>query len=578
MTGNTLTRKAAGSLIMALLISVSCQGTTTDTLEKLEEKAFVPAIFKIYNTSIRASDSLAAFQMLEKISAIGEKRNIAELPGWIGFFKGKYCYDRRLWKDHQPLRYFQKAREQKELSPVLKAELLYFTGIWYLSSEHNYPLAFEYMIKANTIAEETGYDRFQNGDELLTTLSTAYYQFGEYEKATRYFHLAKVLPESKDNYRIEIYNTLGLVFRDQEMNDSAIFYFQKALAEATRRHNTAWVGITTGNLGSIYYKLKRYQEAMGFLYKDLDLSSRNNQAKSAANAALLIAQIYFEAGKTDSALQMLQRGRMLASICNDTKVYILLYKNLARYYKDRGDDRKALYYIDSMLLLKETLSKNNDAAVLEKAKNKIETETHLANIKLLESEKDKQILVRNGVIGFGIMAGVIGFQILRKRRLRHRKNLEILELEKRRSAEELRNAQSLLDTYVESLKQKNQLLEQFALEVEQLQSISQNNSETEKEDVLKRLQEATILTDDDWISFKKMFTKVHASFFMQLNERFPGLTQAETRLLTLSKLGLSVKEKANMLGISPDSVRRTQQRLNKKIGLSETEMFEELTH
>jgi DNA-binding CsgD family transcriptional regulator len=73
-----------------------------------------------------------------------------------------------------------------------------------------------------------------------------------------------------------------------------------------------------------------------------------------------------------------------------------------------------------------------------------------------------------------------------------------------------------------------------------------------------------------------VFTRVNPTFFIQLNDKFPNLTQAEIRILALSKLGLSVKEKANMLGISPDSVRRTQQRLNKKLGMTEVQIFEEM--
>ena len=220
--------------------------------------------------------------------------------------------------------------------------------------------------------------------------------------------------------------------------------------------------------------------------------------------------------------------------------------------------------------------KCNDKTALEKARNKAQTEAHLADIRLLESESHKQMLIRNGAIAIAFLLIIAGWQTIRKIRLKQRKDMEILQLQKRHSEEELEHANTLLNTYMESIRQKNQLIEQFTAELDQLHNAPDGPVAQEKIETLRKLQEATILTDDDWIEFKTVFTRVHPTFFMQLNERFPSLTPAEIRILALTKLGLSVKEKANMLGISPDSVRRTQQRLNKKLGMTEVQISEDL--
>ena len=557
-------------------ISVQSNANLTDTLNVVKKEVLSSVTFQLYASKIRQLDSVQAFREFENMDRIAEQRKHHQLKVYAMFFRGKFCYDKYIWKYKSPLTYFKKAMLLTTNSEFMEAEILFYLGMWYYFGEKNYPIAFEHLLKAHDMAEKIGFKAFPDAGELLNNLSVVYYHYGEYEKAIDLLHLAKQFPVNIPSIEVEIYNTLGIIYRDLDNNDSAIFYFDKALTVAKQKNIEAWVGIATGNLGSVYYKLDKKQEALSYLLSDYNVSIEKKQTGSAANASLLIAQIYFEQDKIDSAYQMLLKGEELARSYNDPRIYILLYKNLSRFYRIRGDFSKALAYSDSMISLRDSISKANDIKILEKTRNKIETESHLANIQLLESKKNKQILVRNGIIGISVLSLIIVLQTFRKIRFRQKKNLEILELEKKRSADELSNAQTLLNSYIESLKQKNQLIEQFHVEIEQLQHFNDVRASSEKEEILMRLQEATILTDDDWMSFKRLFSRVNPDFFIKLNDKFPALTQAETRLLTLYKLGLSVKEKANMLGISPDSVRRTQQRLNKKLGKTEQEILDEI--
>src|SRR5690606_11419406 len=238
---------------------------------------------------------------------------------------------------------------------------------------------------------------------------------------------------------------------------------------------------------------------------------------------------------------------------------------------------------DSFMYYNEYIVKEKDAAAIEKAKLKIETETHLANIKHLEVEKQTQVYIRNGIAIIAFLLLIIAWQRIRRIRLRQMKDLQIMALKQRKARQELETAQTLLQYYTETLKQKSRMLEQVTTELELLNAVESDGSYesmrsyNEKNNIIEKLQNATILTDEDWIEFRKLFTRVHTTFFIQLQELFPNLTQAEIRYLTLSKLGLSINEKASMLGISPDSVRRTRQRLHKKVGLTEQEIFDKIS-
>ena len=90
-------------------------------------------------------------------------------------------------------------------------------------------------------------------------------------------------------------------------------------------------------------------------------------------------------------------------------------------------------------------------------------------------------------------------------------------------------------------------------------------SERERIEHFDKLIQSTILTNDEWDEFKRLFDKVHKGFIFRLKEKFSNLTENDIRLLCLVKLQLSRREMANMLGVSQDAIKKSKQRLRKKI-------------
>ena len=82
---------------------------------------------------------------------------------------------------------------------------------------------------------------------------------------------------------------------------------------------------------------------------------------------------------------------------------------------------------------------------------------------------------------------------------------------------------------------------------------------------MESLMITKILTQDDWIKFKKQFIKLYPFFFTNLKVKGILLTKSEERLLALEYLNLNSEEIANKLGISDRSVIMSRYRLRKKI-------------
>ena len=137
-------------------------------------------------------------------------------------------------------------------------------------------------------------------------------------------------------------------------------------------------------------------------------------------------------------------------------------------------------------------------------------------------------------------------------------------LEAKRIAEaETKKAIEQLDTFREHLLEKNAIIEKWQ---------AANETKEISEDQLKRLSDLThhlILNEDDWLRFKELFDSVYPGFFLSLRNKVPDITQAEQRMAALSKLKLTAREAANLLGISPNTVYTTRRRLRQRLGLQE---------
>ena len=64
------------------------------------------------------------------------------------------------------------------------------------------------------------------------------------------------------------------------------------------------------------------------------------------------------------------------------------------------------------------------------------------------------------------------------------------------------------------------------------------------------------MTDENWNNFKKVFASEKADFVSYLENNFSDLTESNLRFNDI--------EIAHLLGITPDSVKKAKQRLQKK--------------
>ncbi|MFW2376918.1 MAG: helix-turn-helix transcriptional regulator, partial [Cellulophaga baltica] len=75
--------------------------------------------------------------------------------------------------------------------------------------------------------------------------------------------------------------------------------------------------------------------------------------------------------------------------------------------------------------------------------------------------------------------------------------------------------------------------------------------------------------------FEARFTAINQSFYKNLKDTYPSLSQTDLKLCALVKLNFSSKEMSSLLGISIESVHTSRYRLRKKLNLERNDNLTE---
>ena len=449
-----------------------------------------------------------------------------------------------------------------------EAELTYRIGMKHYNTKA-YPQAFENLLKSYEQFQEVGFGKFRHMNLYLYNLGKVYFEFADYDKALRYLKESLQFPFANSRAEIHTYNTLGLTYARLQKPDTALHYYNRGLDVAKTSKDTVWIGILSGNKANILLNEGKATEAKPLVMLDYTLSTRYGEWSSAANCLLLLAGIHMDDDSLAAAQANIDKVEELFAKTRSNNLMRDYFRIKARLCYLKGDYKNAYFLQDSFIVYKDRVSAENDQNLLRTTEVKVQTEAYLSQIQLLESDRKQAQVLRNFILAVAGFVLIIAYLAINSQRLKRNKDRAVLMLENQKAQEELKIAENALQGYMNSLLEKNRLIDKFRAEAEELKKKSASNSiSADNEQILEKLYRATILTEEDWINFKRMFEKVHVDFFVRLKEKYPDLTVAETRLIVLTKLNLSVTEIANMLGISPDSVRKTGSRLRKKLNLS----------
>jgi tetratricopeptide (TPR) repeat protein len=426
-----------------------------------------------------------------------------------------------------------------------------------------------YYLKAAEIEERLNQD-VSSPYFVWFRLGVALFHIREYEKSIYYIQkgLDRWTDTSalSDQFRTSYLNAIGQDYQQLGQFDSALAVYARSIELAKKRNDLVWPAIDNSFLGQVYFELKQFARAKPLLIDAYD-STKNFDYNIAANTLQWLSRIYLVEGKKDSALLRSTEAFQLLASSNSfplqNREYTQhAYLTMANTQLAFGRADSFYHYFQLYSSLHDSLERVVALGSLKIAEMRIANEKNYQKIQSLETEKKVALLIRNLFITAAVLLIIIALMYNNRRTLKYRHREQMVLKEKEAAQAEIAFAREQLRLITESVIEKTNLLEKVEQEVQS------NRFSEEQYKMIDAISHLTILTEEEWRNFRMLFEKIYPGFFSRLKDRAPNITVAEQRMAALTRLRLTPKQMAAMLGISVDSVHKARQRLRQRLNLA----------
>lgn len=432
-------------------------------------------------------------------------------------------------------------------------------GYMYLANDYivtsNYTSAMEALIKAEELCLPL------NNDFVLGRINhkkgAVFSLLENYQEAIKFYNKALNLNKmSNDNFYYAItLEQLGARYADLNDYNRATEYYAQAIPLVKEHCSPQELSTTLINYGNALDESGKPIEAIHAYKEAIAIGESIHDDYEVIPAKQNLALVYALQDSLSESYSLYHECRLANEKNGWLDFLIYSYDGLALVHEKLNNQDSALFYLKKFQSLKDSImgtpvqASVNDQETNRLLKNKDEELSQLEMyVHKLKNSKMLQLLM--AVILLSISALFIYFLYRRKHR----------------TEKYLKESQS-------SLKKAHEIIASKSAELESLIHLNMaersNLSHTEF-NLLERINmfDFRILTDKDWLAFKRLFERSYPSFFKKIRDEFPDISEAEERLFIFIKLNISNKESASILGIQPDTVKKTRSRLRKRLGLT----------
>lgn len=233
------------------------------------------------------------------------------------------------------------------------------------------------------------------------------YRVGQKTLAMKSFLTSIELAEKKQDYFSlgRSYNNIGYVYYREDLMDSAIVNYQKALSYYHQADGTENAQLLTLKfLGISYGVVEDFENAHKYLLQGLEIAKASNDIKEQSKISHFLGFVVRDMGKYDEAAQYYNKALIGASSKDSIKIELsysklynienkpeqakkhidiitnkianikdyytlqIIYTSLADYYKQTGDYQKAIHYIDQRRMASLRIKEQSQALSIVKAK------------------------------------------------------------------------------------------------------------------------------------------------------------------------------------------------------------------
>ncbi|TXF89496.1 tetratricopeptide repeat protein [Neolewinella aurantiaca] len=424
-----------------------------------------------------------------------------------------------------------------------------------------------HIIKAEHLAAKSGNEGWQGGvafrkAHLHTYLREPEKWLNAAQEASRLCALAG------DSLCVgESYQSISAAYGYMDSFDLAHHYFELALPLLEKFGEKKHLQTALANYGNLLIGEGEPLKAIAYQKRARDLAREIGNDVNLGRAINNLANAYRMAGNIPKAIAGFEEAIEHNKRIGHYQSVVRNYAGLRQSYQAIGDYKSAIAYQEKYYSLQDSL-------IGSRTKLKIaELETRfMESEQALELEKSERALIesrrkteRQGTILLALLTlSLIAVIFWWRQNKRQKARIE-------ESKKNLGVVTRLLQEKNEAMMRLQQTVTPHASSDNQLKGGASKPDTSEHINLFNQ----SILTETDWTEFKAYFDGSFPGYVQRLRSAFPAMTEAEERLFLLLKLNLTSKEISNILGISTSGVKKTRNRLRKKLSLSAEENLEE---
>lgn len=558
-------------------------------------RLFIFSIFLLSLFTLKAHDNTNE-AILEKIDSLSEVDFILADSLIKAYIASPLYIDN---SDLMHALYYRAARLHKYEGFYEEAEAYYEHAIEIVDQTRNYSKSIKYRLSASHNALDQGdlneaikiginanEIAIDNKDSLwiartYNNIAEAYRFFDQLDLSFSYNQKALTIGRKLNDEHIYamIYNNMAVILGEMGKNEEAIDTLENAL-ELLGDSNFFARAKFNSNLGFCYRNLGDFTLALKHHKIALDFKIQAKMKESYGYSFGAIGRAYDGLGILDSAIFYTLKEYKHAIDYKDPYQLKDAAIHVANAYHTAQDYENAFYYLNIGCEMEDSLydAEIEQSSLLYQRKYDLsQKEREIEQLKVLQDlSNSRQRIVIITLLSLLVVALLIAtiFRLRGKRKEQERKmaelKLEVVEKENVQNRNALKEFTAELMAKNKGLKELN---EKLLIKEKELQSLREGKSEE-----LEQLSEIKLLTEQDWIKFKQLFEKVYPDFFERLNMTKIDFTKGEKRLMSLIKLDMEIKEIADTLGISAESVSKSRFRLKKKLSENSNDSIESFVH
>ncbi|OXA91836.1 ATP-dependent transcriptional regulator [Flavobacterium hibernum] len=481
--------------------------------------------------------------------------------------------------DFYYLQSIKKAKLLNELNIEIWTQLNYVS---YLYHYRNYIQMTPVLLKVLDQIEKLTSEKIIQPGESFKKIGWIMQTLGDYKESTYYLNLAKKHTSRKTAEYASILDNIGINYLNTLDLKNAESYFLQTATLAKQVQDEVRYAKALGNLAVVKQKKGDFKTAISLVKKDISISKSQKSDQNTMYASILLAELYVADKNFEEAIQVLNDAQDIArSKQYFEKSELQIIQIQLEILQKQGKTDNELMLRRRMLILQDSLETKDGDMAINKSNWMIQKTKFQQNINRTKAQYKHETSVKNIYAIITILAFVLLITLyfifkkhLKKRQFEYKQNVTSLKTEKFKSEQKLSEVNENLNSHVAYLKDKNNQIKRLKHEIEQ---IKQSPSHSLEKGNLSTLLESHLMTDENWNSFKREFQKEYPEFYRLLEEDFPEITDSNKRILLLQKLQFNNTEIAELLGITTEAVKKSKQRLKKKLGDKFDLLFEHIS-